>query len=370
MEIEDVIAETETQARELLSKLTTDANYADYWNGLAPLGLLGASGEPGGGAVTRAVARIEGLGRAEAPAGIVYALTSQLFGLQFPLRRALSVAPDWLEDAETGKVSLCHALTEEGGGSDPLSMRTSAARQPDGTYLLTGRKAFVTAAPVAAYALVFARTSEGRQPFALTPFVVDLHTAGVTRSDPFPKTALTAVPMGAIDFDDAAALAMVGAEGSGLALLAATTAWERALLLSYALGPMHVTLQRCVRWAGERKQFGRAMGSSHLVAARIADMAACLFRSRRLVYDLAAQFDRATSWRRLATTAAMAKISLSEDFAKFTTLAAGLGGARSFVEGTGLTVDLISPAAAATYAGPNDLLRIAIARDLGLPVEN
>ncbi|MFI1012556.1 acyl-CoA dehydrogenase family protein [Streptomyces sp. NPDC020965] len=329
------------------------------------------AGRPG--AVTRAVATIEGIGRAGTGAGLCYAMASQRFGIQFPLRSVLS-DDVWrgLGDTENGDVLLCHALTEEGGGSDPLSMTTTAERRPDGSYVLTGMKSFVTAAPVADVALVFARTAAERHPFALSAFLVDLGAATVRRGEPFPKTALTEVPMGSIEFDGVrlGPDRMVGEEGAGLGLLTLTTAWERALLLSYALGPMRRVLDRTVEWCRTREHFGRRMGSSHIVAARVADMALALHRSRELVYRMAARLDDGERPRQLAADAALTKISVAEDYLMFSRQAALLGGVRSFVEDSGLTTDLISPMAASTYAGPNDLLRITVARELGLPVEN
>jgi alkylation response protein AidB-like acyl-CoA dehydrogenase len=300
-------------------------------------------------------------------------MASQRFGIQFPLRSVLTEAT-WqsLGDVEGGEVLLCHALTEEGGGSDPLSMTTRADLQPDGSYLLTGRKAFVTAAPVADIALVFARTAPGRSPFVLSPFLVDLHAPNIKRSAPFAKTAVLDVPMGALDFTGVRLPPerLIGGEGSGLAMLATTTSWERALLLAYALGPMRRVLDRTVDWCSTREHFGRRMGASHLVAARVADMAMALFRSRRLVYGIAERLDACTSPRQLATDAALTKISVAEDYVAFTRHAAVLGGVRSYIADSGLATDLISPMAASTYAGPNDLLRISVARELGLPVEN
>lgn len=362
----DLVTRPQQEAEEIWPSMS-GADYRTRWKALAAL-LLRDPPAGRSGPVTAKVAAVEGLGRAGVPPGLCYALASQLFGLQMPLRGALA-EPVWrsLDDK-----LLCHALTEEGGGSDPLSMATRALREPDGGYRLTGRKAFVTAAPVADRALVFARTGEGRHPFSLSAFLVDLHGPGVRRSDPFPKLALIEVPMGALDFDDVALTGeqVVGEEGAGLALLGATTTWERALLLSYALGPMQRVLDRSVEWCSSREHFERKMGSSHLVAGRIADMARALHRARQLIYGMARRLDAGESVRQLGTDAALTKVSVAEDYVAFSQNAAALGGARSFVEETGLTVDLVSPTAAGTYAGPNDLLRISVARDLGLPVQN
>lgn len=348
-----------------------DADFRRTWRALAELGFLTA-GEIGQvGQVTATVAAIEGLGRAGASAGLCYAVASQRFGLQFPLSGLLGRNPV-LDAVARGETLLCHALTEEGGGSDPLSMTTRAEPLDDGGYQLSGRKAFVTAAPEADVALVFARTDNGAHPFALSAFLVDLRSPGVDRSAPFPKTALVDVAMGAIDFTDVrvAPAQLVGAEGSGLAVLNATTTWERALLLCYALGPMRRVLDATIAWAAGREQFGRRMGESHLVAARVSDMALALARCRSLGYGMARRLDDGARPSAIATDAALTKISMAEDYLAFTRNAAMLGGVRSFIAGSGLTAELADPMAAFTYAGPNDLLRVTVARELGLTVRN
>lgn len=368
-----VVAEWSAFAGSALSGLGA-ADFRTRWKAMTGNGLLSAIAPDGGtGPVVNALAAIEGIGLGGTPAGLCYALASQRFGIQFPLQAFGTPAWSAMADGiEQGDLLLCHALTEESGGSDPLSMTTCAVPTGGGEWRLTGRKAFVTAAPVADHALVFARTTAERTPFALSAFLVDLSAPGVRRSDPFPKVALTDVPMGALDFDDVRLEPerLVGQEGSGLALLSTTTSWERGLLLGYALGPMRRVLDRTVDWTRSRRQFDRRMGESHLVAGRVADMALAVHRSRTLVYAMAERFDHGDSPRSLASEAALTKISVSQDYLDLSRHAAMLGGVRSFVAETGLTADLVDPMAAAVYAGPNDLLRVSVARELGMPAQN
>ncbi|MGW1194628.1 acyl-CoA dehydrogenase family protein [Streptomyces sp. NPDC002536] len=353
---------------------TEGKDFRTQWQALADLGALrmAAPGSEHPGPVTRSLAAIEGIGLAGADPGICYALASQLFGMQFPLRATLpEQAWQSLAHIQDGRTMLCHALTERTAGSDPLSMDTRARRDGDG-YVLDGAKTFITAAPVADLAIVFARTAEGRSPFALSAFLFPVDMPGVSLGETFDKTALPTVPMGELLFDGARlpATALIGEEGSGLAVMSSTTAWERAVVLGYALGPMRRTLQRTAEWAGTREHFGRRMGASHQVAARISDMALALHRSRIQLYAMAARLDAGTPARQLAAEAALTKISVAEDYVRLTEHATALAGVRGFLPGSGLTADLHSPMAAHVYAGHNDLLRVGVARQFGLPVEN
>ncbi|RLV10257.1 acyl-CoA dehydrogenase [Streptomyces griseocarneus] len=375
---EAVVDEFRERALPLAEQLT-GKGFRDQWEALAGLGVLqvGSSEQTpekadAPGPVTRSLAMVEGIGLAGVDPGVVYALASQVFGMQYPLRAVLP--PDaWrsLAPLQDGRVLLCHALTERKGGSDPLSMDTRARRDGDG-YVLDGAKTFITAAPVADLALVFARTEEKRSPFALSAFLFPVDAPGVARADAFAKTALPGVPMGELAFTGVRLSAdrRIGAEGSGLAVLSSTTTWERALLLGYALGPMRRTLARLTEWAAGREHFGRRMGASHQVAARLSDMALALYRSRVLLYGMAARLDAGTPTRRLSAEAALTKISVSEDYVRLTGHATALSGVRAFIADSELPADLHSPMAALTYAGPNDLLRVGVAREFGLPVEN
>ncbi|GAA0631578.1 hypothetical protein GCM10010174_60670 [Kutzneria viridogrisea] len=364
---EEVVAEFRDRATPI-AELLAGKGFLDQWQAMAELGVLRMAQ----GTVTRSLAVIEGIGLAGIDPGVVYALASQLFGMQFPLRATLSEAA-WAEFAhvQNGQTLVCHALTERRGGSDPLSMDTRARREGDG-YVLDGAKTFITAAPVADLVLTFARTAEGRSPFALSAFLFPADTPGVIRGSEFDKTALSTVPMGELVFDGVRlpADSLVGEEGSGLAVMASTTAWERAVILGYALGPMRRLLRRITEWAARREQFGRVMGNSHQVAARISDMAMAVHRSRTLLYAMAARLDAGTPARQLAAEAALTKISVSEDYVRLTEHATALSGVRAFIADSELPADLHSPMAALTYAGPNDLLRVGVARQFGLPVEN
>ncbi|GAA3189813.1 acyl-CoA dehydrogenase family protein [Streptomyces ramulosus] len=351
-----------------------DADFRTRWRAMADLGVLRLAppDATAPGPVTRSLAVIEGIGLAGADPGLCYALASQLFGMQFPLRDALGdAARRTVEEVQQGRVLLCHALTERGGGSDPFSMETRARRDGDG-FVLDGAKTFITAAPVADRAIVFARTAEGRSPFALSAFLLPLDLPGVRRGETFTKTALPTVPMGELLFEGARlpAGALLGEEGSGLAVMASTTAWERSVILGYALGPIQRLVTRTVDWAAERDHFGRRMGASHQVAGRVSDMAMALHRSRVQLYAMAARLDAGVPARQLAAEAALTKISVSEDYVRLTEHATALAGVRAFLPGFGLAADLAGPMAALTYAGPNDLLRVGVARQLGLPVEN
>ncbi len=102
----------------------------------------------------------------------------------------------WLPPMAAGEAIGCFGLTEPDHGSDPASMATRARRDGD-DWVLTGGKMWITNAPVADVAVIWARTDEG-----VRGFVVPMDTPGVTAREIRHKMSLRASSTGEIVLDD------------------------------------------------------------------------------------------------------------------------------------------------------------------------
>ncbi len=102
----------------------------------------------------------------------------------------------WLPDMAAGKVIGCFGLTEAHGGSDPASMKTRAVKD-GGDWLINGSKMWITNAPVADIAIVWAHTDEGIQ-----GFVIEKGTPGFGVQEIKHKMSLRASSTGALFFDN------------------------------------------------------------------------------------------------------------------------------------------------------------------------
>jgi acyl-CoA dehydrogenase len=102
----------------------------------------------------------------------------ELYGTEEQRRR-------WLPELASGRAIGSYALTEEGAGSDAVAAKTSATLQ-DGSYVLNGRKRYITNAPIAGLFTVFAATGVGKnnKP-SLSAFVIERDTPGLTIGDVF-----------------------------------------------------------------------------------------------------------------------------------------------------------------------------------------
>jgi glutaryl-CoA dehydrogenase len=101
----------------------------------------------------------------------------------------------WLPAMATGDALGCFGLTEPDHGSDPGSMKTRAIRDGD-DWILHGTKMWITNAPLAEVAVVWARTDEG-----IRGFVVPMNTPGVTANEIHRKLSLRASSTGEIVLD-------------------------------------------------------------------------------------------------------------------------------------------------------------------------
>jgi glutaryl-CoA dehydrogenase len=174
----------------------------------------------------------------------------------------------WLPPMATGQAIGCFGLTEPDHGSDPASMATRARRDGDG-WVLHGGKMWITNAPVADVAVVWARPDEG-----VAGFVVPLDTPGVTAREIRNKLSLRASSTGELVLDDVrlpGSAQLPGARGLKAPLSCLTEA--RYGIVWGALGAARDCLQTAIGYAAGREQFGRPIAGFQLTQAKLADMA-------------------------------------------------------------------------------------------------
>lgn len=195
----------------------------------------------------------------------------------------------WLPAMATGERIGCFGLTEPDHGSDPASMRTRARR--DGTdWVLTGGKMWITNAPVADVAVIWARNDEG-----VRGFVVPMARPGVTAREIRHKMSLRASSTGEVVLDEVrlpADAQLPAATGLGAALSCLTEA--RYGIVWGALGAARDCLHTALDYATTREQFGRPIAGFQLTQAKLADMAVELQKGYLLALHLGRLADAGT----------------------------------------------------------------------------
>ncbi|MEV5208324.1 acyl-CoA dehydrogenase family protein [Micromonospora sp. NPDC053740] len=187
----------------------------------------------------------------------------------------------WLPSMATGEAIGCFGLTEPDHGSDPASMATRARRDGD-DWVLTGGKMWITNAPIADVAVIWARTDEGVRGFA-----VPTDTPGVTTREIRRKMSLRASVTGEIVLDDVRLPADAQLpEAVGLKAPLSCLTEARYGIVWGAVGAARDCLETTLAYASSRTQFGRPLAGFQLTQAKLADMAVELVKGQLLALHL------------------------------------------------------------------------------------
>jgi glutaryl-CoA dehydrogenase len=194
---------------------------------------------------------------------------------------------EWLPRMAAGDAIGCFGLTEPDHGSDPGSMKTRARRDGD-DWVLNGSKMWITNAPVADVAVIWARTDDG-----ITGFLVPMDTAGVTAREVEHKLSLRASSTGEIALDDVRLPATAQLpEARGLKAPLSCLTEARYGIIWGALGAARECLHTAIDYAVNREQFGRPIAGFQLTQAKLADAALELQKGYLLALHLGRRADR------------------------------------------------------------------------------
>jgi glutaryl-CoA dehydrogenase len=187
----------------------------------------------------------------------------------------------WLPSMAAGDAIGCFGLTEPDAGSDPSAIRTRARR--DGTdWVLDGAKMWITNAPVADVAVVWAGTGEG-----VRGFLVPTDAAGFSAPEITGKLSLRASVTGEIALDGVrlpAGAMLPQARGLRGPLSCLTEA--RFGIVWGAVGAIRDCLSAALQYAAVREQFGRPIAGFQLTQAKLADAAAAYAKAALLALHL------------------------------------------------------------------------------------
>lgn len=194
----------------------------------------------------------------------------------------------YIRELSTGKKRICFALTEPGAGSDAGSMTSTAEKDGD-YYVINGRKCFITMAPVADYAIVYAKTDRTKGSKGISAFIVDMKLPGVSTGKAEDKMGVRGCPTSDIILtnvrvhkDD-----LLGEEGQGFINAMKTLDVGRIGVAAQSVGVAQRALEESVKYAKERKQFGKPICVNQGISFMLAEMATKLEAARLLTYKAA-----------------------------------------------------------------------------------
>ncbi|MER6988795.1 acyl-CoA dehydrogenase family protein [Saccharopolyspora hirsuta] len=280
----------------------------------------------------------------------------------------------WLPRLAAGEAIASFALTEDGAGSDPSSVRTKAVRDEGGTsrsseaesgghYVLSGAKRFITNAPHADVLVVFARTGEDVHG-GISVFLVETGLDGVRIGPPNAKMGQAGAHTAEVFFDDVRvpASALVGGqEGTGFTAAMSSLTRGRLHIAAICVGLAGRIVEESVRFAAEAEQGGKPISRFQLVQALLAESQAEYYAGRSMVLEAAREYDSGADTR-LAPSCA--KLFCSEMVSRVADRAVQVHGGSGYMRGVPVERFYRDSRVFRIYEGTSEIQKLIIAKQL------
>jgi alkylation response protein AidB-like acyl-CoA dehydrogenase len=267
---------------------------------LAEMGLLGVVfpekyGGAGLGYIEYAIV-IEELARVDGSVGLFVAAhnslcTNHIYKFGSEDQRQKYVVP-----LAQGKKLGCWSLTEPEAGSDAGGTRTAAVKK-DGGWVLNGAKTFTTNGHYADVCVGMAVTDKSKKHHGISAFIIEKGTRGFRPGKKENKLGMRASDTSEVVFSDCFVPAenLLGKEGQGFINSLQILDGGRISIAALGLGMAQGAYEAAVKYAKQRKQFGRAISEFQAIQFKLADMATQIEAARLLTYEAAWLADRAGS---------------------------------------------------------------------------
>lgn len=221
------------------------------------------------------------------------------------------------------------ALSEADAGSDAFALKTRAESRGDG-YVLNGRKLWISNANEAGLFIVFGTVDAGAGYKGITAFLVERGTAGMVIGHKENKLGIRASSTCELILDDCAVRAeqVLGEVGKGYKIAIETLNEGRIGIGAQMLGLAEGAWAHAVKYAKERKQFGKPIADFQAMQFQLAEMATEIEAARLMVYNAARLKD---AGREFLKEAAMCKYFASHVAERVASLAVEVFGGSGFV---------------------------------------
>lgn len=309
-----VSAFAEEKITPLVGQMDADQEFAPgLLQQLFDLGLMGieVAEEFGGsgGSFFDAVLAIEAISAVDPAVAVLVDVHSTL--VINALRRWATEAQQhrWLPRLASDTVG-AYALSEAGSGSDAFALQTRATPDGDG-YRLNGRKLWISNAREAGLFMVFATIDPAAGYRGITAFMIEKDTPGFTIGRKEDKLGIRASSTCELIFDNCLVPpgTLIGEPGKGYKIAIETLNEGRIGIGAQMLGLAAGAWGHAMRYAQQRRQFGKAIAEFQAVQFTLAEMATQIEAARLLVYNAARLKDARKPYVR---EAAMAKLFASE----------------------------------------------------------
>jgi acyl-CoA dehydrogenase len=268
----------------------------------------------------------------------------------------------WLPRLATGELIASFALTEAEAGSDAASLKTSARR--DGSfYRLNGTKRFITNAPDADIFTLMARTG-GEGASGISAFIVERKSPGLSIGKPERKMGQQGAHIADVVLDDClvpVANLIGDAEGRGFKTAMKVLDRGRLHIAAVCVGTAERLIADSLRYAMERKQFGKAIAEFQLIQAMLADSRTEAYAARCMVLDAARRKDAGEG---IGTEASCCKLFASEMVGRVADRAVQVHGGAGYIADYGSERFYRDVRLFRIYEGTSQIQQLVIARNM------
>lgn len=268
----------------------------------------------------------------------------------------------WLPNLASGRWMGCYALTEAESGSDPASMKTTAVR--DGNdWVVNGSKIWITNGDCADVVTLFASTDRAKGAKGITCFVVERDRKGLRAGPREKKMGQCGSSTCPLYFEDVRVpdVNRIGEMGEGFKIAMKTLDRGRLGLGGNCLGASKECLDLSIRYAKERRQFGKPIAEQQAIQFYLADTAAEIFAVESALYRTAWMCDKGAPFgRESAIVKVLASECLDRAVDRAVQIHGGMGYSRDFAVERWYRDARVNR----IYEGTNEIQRIVVARDL------
>ncbi len=342
----------------------------DAWKKCGEFGVQGLLVPPDYGGLGQdpltTVAVLERLGYACKDNGLLFSINAHMWTAVSPLvhNGTEEQKKKFLPGLCDGTLIGGNAMSEPNSGSDAFALATTATKKGD-KYVLNGSKIFITNGPVADVLVVFATVDKARGADGLTAFLVEKGMPGFDPSHKIEKMGVRTSPMAEVFLENCEVPVenLLGKEGGGAFLFTRSLTWERGCILASAVGAMQRLLEKCIRYANERKQGGQSIGKFQQVATKIVEMKLRVESSRHMLYHFGWVAGRRKA---VYLEAAMTKLHIADAWVKCAEDAIQIHGGYGYMTEYEVERELRDAIGAKLYSGTSEVQRNIIASLIGL----
>ncbi len=272
----------------------------------------------------------------------------------------------YLPGAISGDIVLGVAMTEPGTGSDLANVQTKAIKQGD-HYVLNGAKTFISNGQIADLFVVVAKTDPNAKPAhkGVSLFLVEANTPGFLRGRKLDKLGLRGQDTSELAFEDCIVpkSALLGREGDGFRMLMEKLQQERLCIAVASMASCRRALDDTIEYVKQRRAFGKSIASFQNTQFKLVELATEIEIGQAFVDKLLVAHVRGDD---IVSEVSMAKYWTTDLQKRVTSECLQLHGGYGFMLEYPISMDYADAAVQTIYAGTNEIMKVIVAKRMGL----